>query len=66
MVAFVASRCPVAQAGLTVLGDRYNHTGAVQADVIVARGRDGFMLQYGGKVLGCSISAIDRDKWLLI
>lgn len=44
-VAFVASRSPVAQTALTVLQERYGHTGPEEAEIIVALGGDGFMLQ---------------------
>lgn len=44
-VAFVASRSPVAQTALTVLRERYGHTSPEEAQIIVALGGDGFMLQ---------------------
>ena len=42
---FVASDAPEAQTMLTKLRDRYGDQGANDADVIVALGGDGFMLQ---------------------
>ena len=42
---FVASRAPDAQAALASLRPHYPDAGALDADVIVALGGDGFMLQ---------------------
>jgi NAD+ kinase len=42
---FVAAETCEAQAALVELGSRYSNTGAEDADVIVALGGDGFMLQ---------------------
>lgn len=44
-VAFVASRAPSAQAALSELHDLYGETPVDDADVIVALGGDGFMLE---------------------
>ena len=44
-VAFVASNAPAAQEALPQLGDRYGKAGPEDADVIVALGGDGFMLE---------------------
>ena len=44
-IAFLASRSDSAQAALASLQERYAHVAAEQADVIVALGGDGFMLQ---------------------
>ncbi|MBS1303354.1 NAD kinase [Loktanella sp. SALINAS62] len=44
-IAFVASRAPSAQEALTVLGARHGNVPQHLADVIVALGGDGFMLQ---------------------
>ncbi len=42
---FVASSVPEAQAALTTLRDRYGDTGPEGADIVVALGGDGFMLE---------------------
>ncbi|WP_348521447.1 NAD kinase [Brevundimonas sp. A19_0] len=44
-LAFAASERPEAQAALVRLRDRYAHVPAAEADVIVALGGDGFMLE---------------------
>jgi len=44
-IAFLASRAPVAQTARAALVGRYGDVPAEQADVIVALGGDGFMLQ---------------------
>ena len=44
-VAFVADRAPPAQAALRQLRDQYRYVAPREADVIVALGGDGFMLQ---------------------
>jgi NAD+ kinase len=44
-LAFVASRSPEAQAGLALYRSRYGDVPVEEADVIVALGGDGFMLQ---------------------
>ncbi len=44
-IAFVASDVPIAQEARTVLSQRYGDTPVDQAEVIVALGGDGFMLQ---------------------
>ena len=44
-IAFAASDAPVAQTARAVLVGRYGHTDEADADVIVALGGDGFMLQ---------------------
>ena len=44
-IAFVASRHDDAQAALAALKERYPHVAAEEADVIVALGGDGFMLE---------------------
>lgn len=44
-VAFVASNAPIAQAARSELAGLYNHVEPEEADVIVALGGDGFMLQ---------------------
>ena len=44
-IAFTASRAPVAQTALAALADRYGDAPPEEADVIVALGGDGFMLQ---------------------
>ncbi|MGY9039670.1 NAD kinase [Sulfitobacter sp. BSw21498] len=44
-IAFIASRSDVAQAALTALGTRYGNATREEAEVIVALGGDGFMLQ---------------------
>ena len=44
-IAFVASRAPSAQEALVTLGERYGNAALEEAEVIVALGGDGFMLQ---------------------
>ncbi|MEM6667877.1 MAG: NAD kinase [Pseudomonadota bacterium] len=44
-ICFLASEVDSAQAAMTALRDRYGHTSSEDADVIVALGGDGFMLQ---------------------
>jgi len=44
-IGFRAADTPEAQAALTALGDAYPHVPAEEADVIVALGGDGFMLE---------------------
>jgi NAD+ kinase len=44
-IAFTASRAPVAQTALAALADRYGDVPLKEAEVIVALGGDGFMLQ---------------------
>lgn len=44
-IAFVASPVPIAQAARAQLAERYGNVPQVEADVIVALGGDGFMLQ---------------------
>ena len=44
-ISFVASGSPEAQQALTQLGDAYGHCDAADADIIVALGGDGLMLQ---------------------
>ena len=44
-IAFVASPVPIAQSALRDLADRYGDVPQAEADVIVALGGDGFMLQ---------------------
>jgi len=43
-IAYLASRSPLAQAGLEILKNRYNLVSLDDADVIVALGGDGFLL----------------------
>jgi NAD+ kinase len=54
-IACVASKSPVAQEGLSILLERYDFTSPEDADVLVALGGDGFMLdtlhKYYGKQL---------------
>ena len=44
-IAFIASRSDVAQDALTALSARYGNVTREEAEVIVALGGDGFMLQ---------------------
>ena len=44
-IAFTASQAPLAQAALEELSTRYEHVSVNEADVIVALGGDGFMLE---------------------
>ncbi|MEL6998233.1 MAG: NAD kinase [Pseudomonadota bacterium] len=44
-ISFLGSRAPEAQASMHVLRDRFGHVSPEDADVIVALGGDGFMLQ---------------------
>jgi len=44
-IAFVASEAEDAQEALSLLQERYEHVGTDEADVIVALGGDGFMLE---------------------
>ncbi len=63
-VAFVASNSPVAQAALSTLRDRHDHTDPAEADVIIALGGDGFMLHclhtYMGR--GVPIYGVNRGS----
>ena len=49
---FVASSAPAAQDALLVLRRRYGDAGQETADIIVALGGDGFMLETVHAVLG--------------
>ncbi len=51
-VAFVASETEDAQAALATLSGRYPHTSPEEADVIVALGGDGLMLQTQHRLMG--------------
>ncbi|MBM2577905.1 NAD kinase [Jannaschia sp. Os4] len=44
-IAFVASRAPAAQVALTRLSNRYGQCAPEEADIVVALGGDGFMLE---------------------
>ncbi len=54
-VAFVASGSPVAQAAVANLKDHYGTTTQDEADVIVALGGDGFMLQCMHRYMDCGV-----------
>ncbi|WP_372989870.1 NAD kinase [Sulfitobacter sp.] len=61
-IAFTASRADVAQTALAVLSARYGNVPAAQADVIVALGGDGFMLQtlHTTQSLGVPVYGMNR------
>jgi NAD+ kinase len=61
-VAFVASRSLVAQTALTVLQERYGHTGPEEAEVIVALGGDGFMLQCLHRYMGRGVPIYGMNR----
>ena len=61
-IAFAASAAPVAQTALTVLQARYGNAALQEADVIVALGGDGFMLQtlHGSQHLSVPVYGMNR------
>lgn len=61
-IAFTASRAEVAQSALRALGARYGDVPADAADVIVALGGDGFMLQtlHDTQALGAPVYGMNR------
>lgn len=61
-IAFLASRADVAQSARTALVGRYGDVGLDEADVIVALGGDGFMLQtlHGTQHLGAPVYGMNR------
>ncbi|MEP1765480.1 MAG: NAD kinase [Sulfitobacter sp.] len=61
-IAFLASRTPVAQTARAALIGRYGNVPAEQADVIVALGGDGFMLQtlHGTQALTAPVYGMNR------
>lgn len=61
-IAFAASRAPVAQTARAALIGRYGDVAPEQADVIVALGGDGFMLQtlHGTQHLGAPVYGMNR------
>lgn len=61
-IAFTASRAEVAQSALRTLGARYGDVPADAADVIVALGGDGFMLQtlHDTQALGAPVYGMNR------
>src|SRR5215207_5580820 len=61
-VAFVASPTPTAQGALKLLTDRYPHAEPDDADVIVALGGDGLMLQTLHRFLGTAKPIYGMNK----
>ena len=61
-IAFTASRAEVAQTALAVLSARYGNVAPEEADVIVALGGDGFMLQtlHSTQALGVPVYGMNR------
>ncbi len=61
-IAFTASRAEVAQSALRALGARYGDVPADAADIIVALGGDGFMLQtlHDTQALGAPVYGMNR------
>lgn len=61
-IAFTASQAPVAQTARAALIGRYGDAGMAEADVIVALGGDGFMLQtlHDTQELGASVYGMNR------
>ena len=61
-IAFVASDAPDAQAALGALETRYGNVAAETAEVIVALGGDGFMLQtlHGTQALPAPVYGMNR------
>ncbi len=61
-IAFMASRAPMAQTARAALVGRYGDVDAAQADVIVALGGDGFMLQtlHGSQNLDAPVYGMNR------
>ena len=61
-IAFAASAAPVAQTALTALKARYGDASLEEADVIVALGGDGFMLQtlHGSQHLSVPVYGMNR------
>ena len=61
-IAFAASSAPVAQAALAALSARYGNVALPQAEVIVALGGDGFMLQtlHETQKLGVAVYGMNR------
>ena len=61
-IAFAASRADVAQTARAALVDRYGDVAQAQADVIVALGGDGFMLQtlHGTQHLDAAVYGMNR------
>jgi len=61
-IAFAASAAPVAQTALTALKARYGNASLEEADVIVALGGDGFMLQtlHGSQHLSVPVYGMNR------
>ena len=61
-IAFVASAAPDAQSALQVLQDRYTNVTPEQADVIVALGGDGLMLQSLHRFMGTAKPIYGMNK----
>jgi NAD+ kinase len=61
-IAFVASSAPEAQSALGALMDRYAHVAPEEADVIVALGGDGLMLQTLHATMGTSKPIYGMNK----
>ncbi|MET0746275.1 MAG: NAD kinase, partial [Microvirga sp.] len=61
-VAFIASPTPTAQGALKLLTERYPHAEPDDADVIVALGGDGLMLQTLHRVLGTAKPIYGMNK----
>jgi NAD+ kinase len=61
-VAFVASPTPDAQEALSILTDRYPHVDPDEADVIVALGGDGLMLQTLHRFMGTARPIYGMNK----
>lgn len=61
-IAFVASAAPDAQSALHVLQDRYSYAAPEEADVIVALGGDGLMLQSLHRFMGTAKPIYGMNK----
>ncbi|GLQ34970.1 NAD kinase [Amylibacter marinus] len=61
-IAFMASKSPLAQEAMAPLIDRYGDVPVEQADVIVALGGDGFMLEalHGTQDIDCPVYGMNR------
>ena len=61
-IACVASRSPKAQAGLAALAERYELVSVDEADVVVALGGDGFLLQTVHDHLKCDVPIYGMNR----
>lgn len=61
-ICILGSGSPVAQESLTELRERYGHVGAEEADVVVALGGDGFMLQTLHSVMDLDVPVYGMNR----